>query len=84
METRFVGWGAGIVDLDNDGHPDLFMVTGGVYPEVAAKLPQYPMKTPRVIFRNLGNGKFEELIEAAGPAITARALQPGLRLWRFR
>jgi hypothetical protein len=27
--------------------------------------------TPRVIFRNLGNGRFEELIEAAGPAIAA-------------
>jgi hypothetical protein len=70
VETRYVGWGAGIVDLDNDGYPDLFMVTGGTYPEVAAKFPaKYPMNTPRVIFRNLRNGKFEELIESAGPAI---------------
>ncbi len=69
VETRFIGWGAGIVDLDNNGFPDLFLVTGSVYPEVAAKLPGYPLKTPRVIFRSLGNGRFEELIEAAGPAI---------------
>jgi len=27
------------------------------------------MNTPRVIFRNLRNGKFEELIDTAGPAI---------------
>jgi hypothetical protein len=71
VETRFVGWGAGIVDLDNDGLPDVFLVTGGVYPEVAARLPNYPMKTPRVIFRNLGNGRFEELIESAGEGIAA-------------
>ena len=69
VETRYVCWGAGIVDLDNDGNPDLFMVTGNVYPEVERKLPQYPNKTPRAVFRNLGNGTFEELMETAGPAV---------------
>jgi hypothetical protein len=71
VETRYVSWGAGIVDLDNNGHPDLFWVTGGVYPEIEAKLPQYALKTPRVLFRNLGNGTFEELIDGAGPAVAA-------------
>jgi enediyne biosynthesis protein E4 len=71
VETRFIGWGTGIVDLDNDGHPDLFFVTGSVYPEVEARLPNYPFRTPRVIFRNLGNGQFEELMEQGGPAIAA-------------
>src|SRR5262245_13648366 len=69
VETRYVCWGAGIVDLDNDGHPDLFMVTGNVYPEVERKLSQYANKTPRAVFRNLGNGTFEELMETAGPAV---------------
>lgn len=69
VETRYICWGAGIVDLDNDGYPDLLMVTGSVYPEVERKLPQYANKTPRAVFRNLGNGTFEEIGIEAGPGI---------------
>jgi len=71
VETRFTSWGAGMVDLDNDGYPDVLFVTGSVYPEVERKLPQYPYKTPRVLFRNLGDGRFEELDSQAGEGITA-------------
>jgi hypothetical protein len=71
VETRYIGWGAGIVDLDNDGNPDLFYVTGMVYPEIEKKLAMYPYKTPRIVFRNLGGGRFEELIEEAGPGVAA-------------
>ena len=70
VETRFTSWGAGMVDLDNDGYPDVFFVTGSVYPEVEKSLPQYPYKTPRVLFRNLGNGTFEELDSQAGEGVT--------------
>jgi hypothetical protein len=70
VETRYVGWGAGIQDFDNDGLPDLFWVTGSVYPEVEKVKPDYRFKTPRVLFRNLGNGKFEELMAGAGPGIS--------------
>ena len=71
VETRYVGWGAGIVDLDNDGYPDLFVATGSVYPEVEKRLPAYPFRTPRLVFRNLGDGRFEELIEEAGSGVSA-------------
>jgi len=70
VETRYVTWGAGIVDLDNDGLPDLFAVTGHVYPEIERKIAAYPYRTPRLVFRNLG-GKFEELLGEAGPGIAA-------------
>lgn len=71
VETRFISWGVGVQDLDNDGHPDIFWVTGGIYPELQ-KRPDQPYKTPRIIFRGLGKGRFEELVGGeAGPGIDA-------------
>ena len=69
VETRYVCWGAGIVDLDSDGLPDLFIVTGQVYPELEKKVASLAYRTPRVVFRNLGGARFEELTDEAGPAI---------------
>jgi hypothetical protein len=83
VETRFVTWGAGIVDLDNDGYPDLFAVTGNVYPEVEKVAPEYPYRTPRFIFRNLGNGRFEELIEEGGPGVSAAHASRGCAFGDF-
>ncbi|HUS05101.1 MAG TPA: CRTAC1 family protein [Bryobacteraceae bacterium] len=71
VETRYVCWGTGIVDLDNNGLPDLFIVTGSIYPELEPKFPQYPYRTPRLVFRNLGFGRFEELIDEAGSGVGA-------------
>ena len=70
VETRFVGWGAVIADLDNDGLADIFFTTGMVYPEVEGKMRDIPWKTPNVVYRNLGGGRFEELARGAGPGVT--------------
>jgi hypothetical protein len=83
VETRYVGWGAGIVDLDNDGLPDLFSTTGMVYPEVEQKLAEVAYKTPNVLFRNLGAGKFEELLDEAGPAIAEAHSSRGVAFGDF-
>jgi hypothetical protein len=83
VETRYVSWGAGIQDFDNDGLPDLFWATGGIYPEVEKAHPDYPFKTPRVLFRNLGNGRFEELVSAAGPAIAEAHSSRGVAFGDF-
>ncbi len=83
-ERRFISWGTCMLDLDNDGFPDIFVVTGTVYPELEPVYAQYPRRGPRLVFRNLGNGKFVELGDEAGPGISARHVSRGCAFRRFR
>jgi hypothetical protein len=83
VETRYVGWGDGFADLDNDGLPDLFWVTGSTFPEVERAHPEFPHKSPRVLFRNLGDGRFEELLDAAGPGIAEAHASRGVAFGDF-
>ncbi len=83
VETRYINWGVGIQDLDNDGNPDIFIVTGGIYPEMDARPGNPPNRMPRVVFRNLGHGHFEELIEEAGPGVSATHISRGCAFGDF-
>ena len=69
VNTKYVCWGVDFADLDNDGWLDIFHVTGSVYPEVEKLHPDYKFKTQRVVYRNLGNGNFEEVSDLCGPAV---------------
>lgn len=82
-ERRFVSWGAGIVDLDNDGWPDLFCVTGNVYPELEHIYPRFPAKGPAIIFRNLRDGTFHEMGDEAGRAINTPHVSRGCAFGDF-
>jgi hypothetical protein len=82
-ETRFVCFGAGMVDFDNDGYPDILVTTGTVYPEAARISPRYPARSPRILFRNQGNGTFVEMGAEAGPGITATHMGRGAAFGDF-
>jgi hypothetical protein len=69
--TRYVGWGAGFADFDNDGLVDLLFVNGNVYPELEQFFTGYKYKNPRILLRNLGGGVFENLSDDSGAGITA-------------
>jgi len=81
--SRYMSWGAGIVDLDNDGWPDIFFVSGSVYPEIEKQLPNYPDKCPRTVFRNLAGAGFDKLVEEAGPGIAAKHSSRGCAFGDF-
>ncbi|MGC9994702.1 MAG: CRTAC1 family protein [Terriglobia bacterium] len=69
VNTKYVCWGVDFADFDNDGWLDIFHVTGTVYPEVEKVNPEYKFKTPRVVYRNLGNGSFEEVSDLSGAPV---------------
>jgi enediyne biosynthesis protein E4 len=72
VDHRFIDWGTGLVDLDNDGWPDIFVTSGTVYPELDKLFPtRFPAKTPRLIFRNNGDGTMTELGGETGPGVSA-------------
>jgi len=61
------GWGNGIFDFDNDGWKDLFVARSNVLDNINELVPDRRYPEPNSIFRNLGNGKFEDASAAAGP-----------------
>lgn len=75
--TKYVGWGVGFIDFDNDGWPDLFMVNGHVYPEIenAGQVTSYLER--KILYRNKRNGSFEDISLRSGPAVTTQSLARG-------
>lgn len=70
--TRFVGWGAGFLDYDNDGWPDLLLVNGHVFPEVEKLHTDIRFKDRAILYHNLRNGTFADVSEEAGPGVQER------------
>lgn len=68
--TRYVQWGTGFADFDNDGLQDILTVTGNVYPEVEKFFKEYPHRSPRLLYQNLGNGRFKDVSAVSGAGIT--------------
>src|SRR5947208_7093215 len=70
INTRWLGWGTGFVDLENRGWLDLFLTNGHVYPEVEQLKTEAGYKQRKIVYRNLGNGGFEDISERLGPPVT--------------
>lgn len=66
---QLLGWGIAFVDADDDGWPDLVIANGHVYPEVEGKQLGDTYLQQTLLYRNLGNGKFQDITSEAGPAL---------------
>jgi hypothetical protein len=67
--TRYVGWGCGFFDFDNDGWKDLLLVNGHAFPEVDRLGGAVRYKNPMILYHNAGKGRFDDVSGAAGPAL---------------
>ncbi len=72
INNRYVAWGCGFVDFDNDGWQDIIQVNGHVYPEVDQYDFGEAFKNPRLAYKNLGNGTFKDVSAAMGPGMSER------------
>jgi hypothetical protein len=66
---QFVGWGVHLLDVDHDGLRDLLMINGHVYPEAEKTGVGY--RQPRLLYWHVGGGRFKDISDQAGPAVSA-------------
>ncbi len=68
-ETKSVKWGTGFIDFDDDSQPDIFIVSGSIYPPGTGMHHQLPQTESKLILmRNIDGHRFANVSDQAGPA----------------
>ena len=75
--TQYLGWGCGFFDMDNDGWPDVLLCNGHVYPEVEQLKTEAGYAQRKLLYKNLRNGRFEDVSYQAGGGISAAVAARG-------
>ncbi|MGH9702176.1 MAG: CRTAC1 family protein, partial [Candidatus Acidiferrales bacterium] len=83
MHTQYLGWGCGFFDMDNDGWPDILICNGHVYPEVEQQKAGAGYKQRKLLYRNLRDGRFEDVSERAGSGISIPSASRGCAFGDF-
>ena len=83
VHTQYLGWGCGFFDFDNDGWADILICNGHVYPEVEQLKTEAGYAQRKLLYRNLHNGKFEDVSEIAGPGISTPSAARGCAFGDF-
>ena len=61
-----MGWGVGLVDMDNDGRLDLFVANGHVYPQVDSHGIGTHYLQRKQLLRNLDGRQFKDVTDEVG------------------
>jgi len=83
VNRKYLGFGVGFFDYDNDGWKDLFLANGHVYSQIADRKLHVSYREPRVLYRNRGDGRFENVSARAGAGIRAENLGRGCAFGDF-
>jgi hypothetical protein len=59
-------FGVFFFDFDLDGYPDIFAANGHIEPDINRIQPKVTYREPPLLFRNLGNGHFEDVSNQVG------------------
>ncbi len=62
---RLTAYGGGVFDFDNDGLKDIYAVNGAIL-DNSMEIDNLPFRMPNSLFRNLGNGRFEDISRGTG------------------
>ncbi len=77
----YLAWGVDFVDLDNDGHQDIFAANGHVHDkaeEINRDVNQSSTYAQRnQVFRNRGDGCFDEISEGIGTGLRIKKVSRG-------
>ena len=77
ISIPFLGFGMKFLDFDNDGWKDIFVANGHVNPQVDEHSFGVTYAERPLLFRNLKNGKFEEIGQKSCPALSGRYVARG-------
>jgi enediyne biosynthesis protein E4 len=83
VNRKYLGFGVGFIDFDNDAWKDIFIANGHVYAQIANRNLHLKYRQPKLLYRNLGNGRFEDVSATAGAAIRAENLGRGCAFGDF-